>query len=331
MLLIYKVYRYVSSIEAFDKVNGHKRLDMSDTIYRLPIHMPECQSVVFRENDIEDALLRAANRPTKLTAFFNLNTVDRRARRHLYTEIPHFYVWKDKERIWSERKRGTCLTRIHYAHPSNRELFHIRLLLLHVRGPTSFMDLRTVNGHQFTTFTEAAVALGVVRNIRIWNETLEEAINVEIASSVRTLFAMICINCVPVNPSPFDLWQQYGEQMSFDFIHFQNDSVEIGMQRSLQHIQTYILAINQTMTFFGLPEPDPNVADFRERNVEPTIDFDFHLQRREEMVAQFNVEQKSAFDSITFAIASQNNQLAKCFFLDGPGGSGKTFLLTVKL
>ena len=49
---------------------------MSDTIYRLPIHLPDRQNVVFQADGLDAALLRAANRPTKLTAYFNLNLID---------------------------------------------------------------------------------------------------------------------------------------------------------------------------------------------------------------------------------------------------------------
>jgi hypothetical protein len=67
--------------------------------------MPECQTVVFREGNLEEALLRAANQPTKLTAFFNFYQIDQRARQYLYTEIPIFYVWRQDTHMWRERQR----------------------------------------------------------------------------------------------------------------------------------------------------------------------------------------------------------------------------------
>ena len=304
---------------------------MSDTIYRLPIHLPDRQNVVFQADGLDAALLRAANRPTKLTAYFNLNLIDHEAHRYLYAEIPEFYVLKEREHQWEERQRGTCLTRINYIHPTQRELFHLRLLLLHIRGATSFENLRTINGHVFNTFTEAAVAMGIVQNVRIWNETIEEALQVEISSSVRTLFAMICINCNPVNPSAYELWQTYSERMSYDFIHFNQDTLEVAMQKSLQHIQTYVTALNQSMVFYGLPEPDPNMPNFRERNQDQqVVDPDYHREKLVEMAEQFNEQQRYVFETVTTAMREQNLLKPKCYFLDGPGGSGKTFVLQVK-
>jgi len=58
-----------------------------------------------------------------------------------------------------------------------------------------------------------------------------------------------------------------------------------------------------------------------------SFEFDALLERDKsiEMIASLNEQQKDAFDKIIAAI--QNENLShRCFFLDGPGGSGKTYL-----
>ena len=100
------------------------------------------------------------------------------------------------------------------------------------------------------------------------------------------------------------------------------------MQKSLQHIQTYVTALNQSMVFYGLPEPDPNMPNFRERNQDQQlVDPDYHREKLVEMVEQFNEQQRYAFETVTTAMREQNQLKPKCYFLDGPGGSGKTFVL----
>ena len=42
-----------------------------------------------------------------------------------------------------------------------KEKFFLRMLLYHVRGPTSWEDLRTVNGVVCETFHEACIKLGL--------------------------------------------------------------------------------------------------------------------------------------------------------------------------
>ncbi len=49
-------------------------------------------------------------------------------------------------------------------HPGEIERFSMRLLLLNIPGAKSFGDLRTVEGHTYKTYHEAAVAKYTVRS-----------------------------------------------------------------------------------------------------------------------------------------------------------------------
>ncbi len=51
----------------------------------------------------------------------------------------------------------------------------MRMLLCHRREPTSFVDLRTVDGHVKDTYEEAAAALGLLERGNEWWECLREA------------------------------------------------------------------------------------------------------------------------------------------------------------
>lgn len=51
----------------------------------------------------------------------------------------------------------------------------MRLLLLHVRGATSFKDLRTVEEFVYPTLLEAARALDLIDTDEEWDKCLEEA------------------------------------------------------------------------------------------------------------------------------------------------------------
>jgi hypothetical protein len=52
--------------------------------------------------------------------------------------------------------------RVYFASITKGEQYYIRLLLLHQQGPTSFNDLKTVNGVTYCTFREAANKLGLL-------------------------------------------------------------------------------------------------------------------------------------------------------------------------
>lgn len=130
----------------------------SHTVHRLNFHLPGRQIVYFKEGE-EDAALDK-NAESKLTAFFELNQVDAEANSLLYKEIPLFYVWNGENRKWIKRKRFTkCVVRLYAVSPRDVERYSLYLLLLHVRGPKSFEDLRTVNRQTFASFREAAADL----------------------------------------------------------------------------------------------------------------------------------------------------------------------------
>jgi hypothetical protein len=47
-------------------------------------------------------------------------------------------------------------------------------LLIHRTGPTSFADLRTVNGFTHSSFKEAAIACGIMDDDKEWDNVFTE-------------------------------------------------------------------------------------------------------------------------------------------------------------
>lgn len=72
------------------------------------------------------------------------------------------------------RNRGSIIPRLATV-PRHRELYFIRMLLLHVRAPRCFEDLRTVNGVVYVTFQEACVAAGLLRDDNEHRNAMQEA------------------------------------------------------------------------------------------------------------------------------------------------------------
>ena len=87
----------------------------------------------------------------------------------------------------------------------SKERYFLRMLLLTVKGPTSFEDLRTgcrfvrqltnitVNNHEFATFQEACVELNLAGNDKEYFHCLEEAVRLSKPRQVRATFAMILL------------------------------------------------------------------------------------------------------------------------------------------
>ena len=77
--------------------------------------------------------------------------------------------------------------------PRDTERFHLRLLLLHIPGATSFEYLRTVNGQVFDTFQKAADKHNLLSNDNEWMRCLGEAAGVDMPSQLRQTYALTYI------------------------------------------------------------------------------------------------------------------------------------------
>ncbi|KAG1489682.1 hypothetical protein G6F46_013412 [Rhizopus delemar] len=120
--------------------------------------------------------------------FFKYNLTHDDGRNYLYQEFPSHYIWKNKERTWQARKKGYAVGRMYYCTPTAGERFFLRLLLTVVRGPTSFENLKTVNGVVYSTFRAACQALHLIEDDQEWFKCFSEAVEFVSGSSLRSLF-----------------------------------------------------------------------------------------------------------------------------------------------
>ncbi len=98
----------------------------------------------------------------------------------------------------------------------NLELTCLRILLLHVRGPTSFQDLRTFDHVTYPTFEQAARRRGLIEDDNEWIECLREASLREMPAQLRLLFVNIMVNCGCSDNE--NIWRQFADRMSEDFV-----------------------------------------------------------------------------------------------------------------
>lgn len=304
--------RYVSPPEAMWRLHERPLYQKSHAIERLPVHLPQEQMVYFQLG--EDAQIDVANeKNTKLTAFFELCENNFAARQFLYSEIPEHFVWGKGE--WKPRKRFTkTIGRIYTVNPIDRERFSLRLLLLHVKGPTSFDFLKTVDGTLYATFSEAATHLNLLQNDREWFQCLEEASTYQMPTQLRDLFAMICVFCSP-NDVPH-LWETFKRHIAEDYLRTHDaDSAE---NLALLDIQQIFKAHGRTCEDFGLPTPHHE----ENRRQEP-VNAQEEADKGQTMYNQLNLQQRRIVDEVLSSVQYNAHQ---SFFIDGPGGTGKTFV-----
>jgi PIF1-like helicase/Helitron helicase-like domain at N-terminus len=298
--------RYVAAPEAAWRIQTHALCSRSHSVFQLGIHLPFEQLITFAVGDELAAVQNARN--THLTAWFQLNQIDPDARLIFYGELPKYFVFNNRTYKWTRRQRGVVLGRICFVNPTQGEKFFLRLLLLHVKGATSFEFLRTVNGVIHTTFRDAANALGLLEDDSEWVRTLTEAAVHAMPHQMRQLFVNILIFCIPSNP--IELWEQFKNEFSRGLHPEQERAYDI----ALAIINNKLAEFQKSNSTFGLPEPSTAMDNITNQIDEPIQILPLTIP---------NDEQAAAINQVLEAIEQGNGG---CFFLDGPGGTGKTFV-----
>lgn len=343
----YQMGRYISSNEALWRILSFPIHERHPAVVHLAVHLANGQRVYFTP---ETAAQRAVQPPTTtLTAFFKLCETDTFARTLLYSEVPQYYTWNAPSKAFQRRKQGTpveghpnvfftdALGRLYTVHPKNDECFYLRLLLITVRGPTSFEYLRTVDGQLCATYREACQRLHLLENDAHWDSTLADAAISAHAYQIRALFSVIISTCFPSNP--LDLWEKYKDHMTEDILNRMRRNA--GNQEMLITLEMYNEALiliedmclamtSKALAQLGMPAPNRAAHDL----------FNLDLQREQQYdcnelqtfvntnVPKLNRDQKNVYDIIMQAV---NDNLGGLYFLDAPGGTGKTFLISLIL
>ncbi|KAG6670583.1 hypothetical protein I3843_Q054100 [Carya illinoinensis] len=223
--------------------------------------------------------------------------------------------------IYKGHDRKTVIGRIVTANPFEGERYYLRILLNHVRGPLSFDDLKTVDGVVAPTFREAATMHGLLQRDSSLEDCLQEASLYQVPSSLRRLFATILVYCNPTNPR--ELWERFEQDMSTDFKSTE-DSISNVRTQVLRSISFTIESMGKDINSYHLLDDDIcfDEEEFQSRE----IDDELAVEIPEEDIAasQFlNSEQQHVYNAVLEKVFANQNA---AFFVDGPGGTGKTFL-----
>eukprot|EP00267_Zea_mays_P053315 XP_020406428.1 uncharacterized protein LOC103652081 [Zea mays] len=271
---------------------------------KLQLHLPNMHMVAFHERQMVE---RVVNRPgvdrSMLTAYFKANRLHEEARGILYNDFPEWYTWQSgKGKVWQRRKRDTGgqVGRIVSAHPAEGERYYLRVLLNHVTGAASYVDLRTVDGVTLPTFREAAERRGLLESDNTLDECLTERALFQMPSALRWLFATILVYCEPSDVAL--LWQKHKDSMSEDYQHRSQNKTHVE-QMVLIDIRNMLQSMGKDIKTFPLPPIidayDDAIGTAREVYEEESIQLtagDVALKD------SLNEEQRAAYDKIMSAV-----------------------------
>ena len=322
--------RYVGPCEAYARLFEYRQHGLYPPVQQLAVHL-ENEHVVYFSDDLDEFQIQERKEQARSTlmAFFDYNREHDDGRGLLYSEFPKHYTWVPKTRSWKPRQRGTSIGRMYYCSPLAGERYYLRLLLTVVRGPRSFEDLYWHEGVRYPTYRAACVAYGLAEDDQEWFQCFEEAVHFTKGHGLRMLFITALRH--ELLGDPLAIWDRFKDHFCDDLL-YQLRQPPINFPLPLLHPEyDYgLFLIGQELakcqrTLEGCKLPVNTVdwsrihASAREQEEQATS-----AQLGHQLQSQLNTDQASCFDAITVAI-TDDPQTAQ-FYLQGPGGTGKTFL-----
>ncbi|SGY17267.1 BQ5605_C015g07729 [Microbotryum silenes-dioicae] len=305
--------RYVCAPEAMHRLFQYQMHGHKPAVTCLALHLPNEQQVQF---DPEDGPPTAAAPPEMtLTAFVKLcATVPPvpKAQNLLYLDVPRSFRWDLNKQAWQERKTNTpTIGRMYFCGPEAGERYYLRLLLLNVPSPTSFAQLRTFAGTEFKTFQEACVERGLLQDNTEANRCLTEAAVLHSGHQLCHLFAMLLTADGGVSNAA-ESWETHYNSLSDDakyHLRMRRTSLcDHGLPLPTATFENELKLSQLMMEERSTPEQIEQMNEAWMKNLEA-----------------FTVEQRHTFERICDSVF---NAQGKMFFINAPGGTGKTFLET---
>ncbi|XP_025831529.1 uncharacterized protein LOC112904787 [Agrilus planipennis] len=302
----YQMGRYVSSNEAIWRIFSFAIHERHPTVVHLAVHLENDQRVYYNESNAADRATRPPS--TTLTSFFTVCQTDDFARTLLYADMPRYYTWNASSKSFQRRKQGTpveghpnvfdsdALGRIYTVHPNNDECYYLH-----------------------------------------WDDTFKDSVISSSPHQIRTLFAIIISTCFPSNPK--DLWVKYRDDMSEDVLHrVRRQTLNPTLQMTAEIYNETLITIeymcllmaNKVLSCLGMTAPNRCMHDAlnHELQREQQYDIEALAETVRTNVSKLNQQQIIAYDNLIEAVNSGSGRI---YFLDAPGGTGKTFLISLLL
>ncbi|XP_042474831.1 ATP-dependent DNA helicase PIF1-like [Macadamia integrifolia] len=297
--------------------------EMFPYVINLQLHLRNKQMIWYWERQNLENILQSDNSSkAMLTEFFNMNSNDPKARKYLYREVPEHYVWNRQRKCWTTRQIKESIGLVNSANPSEGERFYLRLLLNHIRGPTSFRDLMCIDGIKCSSFKEAAKKRGLLKSDEAILECLKDLAHFQMPKIIRKLFVVIIVHREPGDVKK--LWDENFEAMSED-IRRTTGTTEYHILQTLRDVNSFLESMGKSINQYDLPRVE-NDPDLTQKNQAREFSDECSIQvPLEDYDAQYmlNFEQKIAYNLILNQVNSKKSGI---FFIDGPEGTGKTFL-----
>ncbi|XP_020245026.1 ATP-dependent DNA helicase PIF1-like [Asparagus officinalis] len=180
-----------------------------------------------------------------------------------------------------------------------------------------------VNGIHCKSFKQSAQKLGLLEFDDSIRECLDEAIVFQMPTALRCLFVTILVHCEPTDVNHF--WDQYLESVSEDFSRKPHATRASVINDTLLNINFYLESMGKDIKIFDLP-PLQTKTITEEGSYPREIKEELYVQiltNDLNAATKLNYEQHTAYTTILTRVEANKSGV---FFIDGLGGTGKTYL-----
>ncbi|KAK9724458.1 hypothetical protein RND81_05G073600 [Saponaria officinalis] len=282
--------QYLSACEDVWRIFAFDIHYRNPPVQRLQFHLPDEQGVVFDDNTFIDEVLE------KPSVGVSYEDDDMQvAKQLLYCQFP-------------TKKYGFTIGRLRHVPPTCGELYFMRIMLNHIKGPKCFEDIRTVNGVVYPTYREICYAIGIIGDDKEYIDAIVEASFWGSGCYLRNLFSTLLLSGTLSMPSI--VWDKTWHLLSDDILdkqHLQLTNEEL-KNYALMDIETSLQINGSSLNRYeGMPIPDTSATLH-------------HLNTL--------VMDELAYDRQSLHEEHENllSSMRGVFFVYGYGGTGKTFI-----
>ncbi|XP_057421650.1 uncharacterized protein LOC130715548 [Lotus japonicus] len=327
--------RYLSSCEAVWRIFQYDIHHKWPPVQKLTYHLPRKQVVLFKENEaIEDVLRRNIVKNSMFLAWMDANCKYVHGRQLTYVEFPELFVYDPKSKSWHPRKQGVSIGRMSFVPPGTGELYYLRMLLNVQRGCTKYEDLRSVNNNVHDTFRGACEALGLLKDDREFIDGILDVATLAGGAYTRALFVSFLLPNSMCNPLHVwnETWHVLADGIAYDLQRKHNNrelviSDEQLKDLCLMEIEKVLMMNGKSLKdFSNMPQVEQSTLN-QYGNVLLFNEFNFDIAEMNRLHADYfhklNSCQVEVYEELISAVYKGDGGF---FFVNGHGGTGKTFL-----
>ncbi|XP_046407444.1 uncharacterized protein LOC124172080 [Ischnura elegans] len=307
---------------------------LEPTVECLPVHLEGKQQVIYRPRESNLTEI-ASSASSKLMIYFD------RPRDPIFDDLTYqsfyetcivhsrpprtdvFFEHPDGVHYVTARKRGEKVCRLLWISPNRGEQYYLRILLMTTpcRG---YADLLSRGVGHCRTFQEVARTLGLIEDEEEFSDAMKEASAFMLANALRSFFVLLC----NVGAPAAILWEKFKDALSEDHLDRHPENPEVAYRLTLLAIDRSLRRQGSCLTDHGLPHVDDDTTELSREQVRYGRE-----QLRsfvEEWEPRLSEDQKRVFSHVKTLIQDEKRG-DRILFLDGPGGYGKTALISVIL